>query len=165
MGNLQVRFLEGWAPAMAPGHSTTCPVLCVYQDSADYSDNLRRCFTTPRTSRAAPRETASNNSARSRLILVGFYSANGYLGGSIQIRPFAEDAMSQITFPLRIAKTGHLRRALLSAATLLVTLLSALSALAQKSGALVGVVEAPAAGLRNSKRCGLLRMPVASCRF
>jgi hypothetical protein len=22
MGNLQVRFLEGWAPAMAPGHST-----------------------------------------------------------------------------------------------------------------------------------------------
>ena len=23
MGNLQVRFLEGWAPAMAPGHSTT----------------------------------------------------------------------------------------------------------------------------------------------
>jgi hypothetical protein len=21
-GNLQVRFLEGWAPAMAPGHST-----------------------------------------------------------------------------------------------------------------------------------------------
>ncbi len=33
MGNLQVRFLEGWAPAMAPGYSTmwlwddsTCPV-------------------------------------------------------------------------------------------------------------------------------------------
>ena len=23
MGNLQVRFLEGWAPAMAPGYSTT----------------------------------------------------------------------------------------------------------------------------------------------
>ncbi len=22
MGNLQVRFLEGWAPAMAPGYST-----------------------------------------------------------------------------------------------------------------------------------------------
>jgi hypothetical protein len=28
MGNLQVRFLEGWAPAMAPGHSTNVgPVL------------------------------------------------------------------------------------------------------------------------------------------
>src|SRR5260221_4847865 len=32
MGNLQVRFLEGWAPAMAPGYSTlialrqSCPV-------------------------------------------------------------------------------------------------------------------------------------------
>jgi hypothetical protein len=25
MGNLQVRFLEGWAPAMAPGYSTKCP--------------------------------------------------------------------------------------------------------------------------------------------
>jgi hypothetical protein len=25
MGNLQVRFLEGWAPAMAPGHSTVMP--------------------------------------------------------------------------------------------------------------------------------------------
>ena len=24
MGNLQVRFLEGWAPAMAPGYSTVC---------------------------------------------------------------------------------------------------------------------------------------------
>jgi hypothetical protein len=24
MGNLQVRFLEGWAPAMAPGYSTKC---------------------------------------------------------------------------------------------------------------------------------------------
>ena len=24
MGNLQVRFLEGWAPAMAPGYSTIC---------------------------------------------------------------------------------------------------------------------------------------------
>ncbi len=23
MGNLQVRFLEGWAPAMAPGYSTS----------------------------------------------------------------------------------------------------------------------------------------------
>ena len=32
MGNLQVRFLEGWAPAMAPGYSTiwflanSCPI-------------------------------------------------------------------------------------------------------------------------------------------
>ena len=25
MGNLQVRFLEGWAPAMAPGYSTLIP--------------------------------------------------------------------------------------------------------------------------------------------
>src|SRR5882762_11985300 len=25
MGNLQVRFLEGWAPAMAPGYSTIPP--------------------------------------------------------------------------------------------------------------------------------------------
>src|SRR6202035_1025146 len=25
MGNLQVRFLEGWAPAMAPGYSTAQP--------------------------------------------------------------------------------------------------------------------------------------------
>src|SRR5271165_850616 len=25
MGNLQVRFLEGWAPAMAPGHSPIVP--------------------------------------------------------------------------------------------------------------------------------------------
>ena len=25
MGNLQVRFLEGWAPAMAPSHSTAIP--------------------------------------------------------------------------------------------------------------------------------------------
>jgi len=24
-GNLQVRFLEGWASAMAPGYSTKCP--------------------------------------------------------------------------------------------------------------------------------------------
>jgi len=26
MGNLQVRFLEGWAPAMAPGHSTVMSI-------------------------------------------------------------------------------------------------------------------------------------------
>jgi hypothetical protein len=26
MGNLQVRFLEGWAPAMAPGYSTLIPL-------------------------------------------------------------------------------------------------------------------------------------------
>src|SRR6266700_5139043 len=29
MGNLQVRFLEGWAPAMAPGYSTLEQVLGV----------------------------------------------------------------------------------------------------------------------------------------
>ena len=28
MGNLQVRFLEGWAPAMAPGHSTIKCLFC-----------------------------------------------------------------------------------------------------------------------------------------
>lgn len=53
--------------------------------------------------------------------------------------------MSLITFPLLIAKTARLRRAPQSAAILLVTLLSALSAQAQKSGALVGMLEAPAA--------------------
>src|SRR6202030_4441768 len=29
MGNLQVRFLEGWAPAMAPGYSTRFSMLDV----------------------------------------------------------------------------------------------------------------------------------------
>jgi hypothetical protein len=33
MGNLQVRFLEGWAPAMAPGHST---VVAEIDTSEDY---------------------------------------------------------------------------------------------------------------------------------
>jgi hypothetical protein len=32
MGNLQVRFLEGWAPAMAPGHSTDTWAFSVSHD-------------------------------------------------------------------------------------------------------------------------------------
>ncbi len=38
MGNLQVRFLEGWAPAMAPGHSTLTGLRKVCPSSAPYGN-------------------------------------------------------------------------------------------------------------------------------
>ena len=36
MGNLQVRFLEGWAPAMAPGYSTSARVEASGDAGADW---------------------------------------------------------------------------------------------------------------------------------
>src|SRR3984893_15736574 len=47
MGNRQVRFLEGWAPAMAPGYSTKCflPISTFPVSAAGLSD--KRFFAPP----------------------------------------------------------------------------------------------------------------------
>src|SRR6266403_1936550 len=44
MGNLQVRFLEGWAPAMAPGYSTPIRLL---QGCPSSTENRRQALMEP----------------------------------------------------------------------------------------------------------------------
>ncbi len=43
MGNLQVRFLEGWAPAMAPGYSTSIPPICAFGVGYAARGSIRNC--------------------------------------------------------------------------------------------------------------------------
>src|SRR5258706_352357 len=64
MGNLQVRFLEGWAPAMAPGYSTNSPGIAgilfidglTYFVSAYCLSQVRRGYVSPREHQRYPRE-------------------------------------------------------------------------------------------------------------
>jgi hypothetical protein len=63
MGNLQVRFLEGWAPAMAPGYSTI-------EDRADFSGNggnRKSVESTPKRARELLTRNATNRGLRTRL--------------------------------------------------------------------------------------------------
>jgi hypothetical protein len=46
MGNLQVRFLEGWAPAMAPGYSTLTGLRKVCSSSAQNRNNSGKRIST-----------------------------------------------------------------------------------------------------------------------
>jgi hypothetical protein len=47
MGNLQVRFLEGWAPAMVPGYSTLITLRQVARDSGTIAIKMRRRTASP----------------------------------------------------------------------------------------------------------------------